>query len=90
MMPLWEKQVGEFIKNGHKNISPPVYEVEVVSLSIKKFSSPSASWAGAWGQKKVICQAISAMSQDKGLKIEFSLKSQKITIFYLKNFGRWP
>ena len=35
------------------------------------FSQPRAGWAG--GQKTVNCQAISAISQDIGLKIEIKV-----------------
>jgi hypothetical protein len=40
------------------------------SMSQKNYLRPRAGWAAAWGQKTVICQAISAISQDLGPKIE--------------------
>ena len=40
------------------------------NMSQKKYLGPRAGWAAAGGRKTVICQAISAISQDVGPKIE--------------------
>ena len=41
-------------------------------MSKKIYFRQRAGWAAPGGQKTVICQAISAISQDKGTKIETS------------------
>jgi hypothetical protein len=54
-------------------IGPKIFlrPFEQKRMSQKKlFFLPRAGWAAAGGQKTVICQAISAISQDIGPKIE--------------------
>ena len=102
-IPLWAKQVGEFIKNGHNKISPtciesgsgvtlwlcnsvydkrsiisgPYYPFEPKEICfqlgkkyVAKFFFSGKGWLGQGITKTVICQAISVIWQDIGLKIE--------------------